>query len=174
MWVLFRYHEASTYETLHIQSSVARQFLWKENTTNGVSRLSNRGNVMIPLMKMESRLPSLMALLLISVCISALPVLLVMNEPNGLKKLFLCSPRRTLRPAFITSPCTITPNDGSKETTLSLAGPLHWGVECLVGIQQQWQRKPAFMQLLLSSTSSLSVMGKAELALQKTRGTTQE
>lgn len=141
---------------------LSRQFKWKENTRAEVRRLSNRGNVMIPLMKTESRLPSLMALLLISVCISTLCVfqsLLVMNEPNGFQTFLPFSHRRRLRPAFITSPCTITPSDGRKETTLSLAGLLHWGVECPVGFQQQWQRKPAFIQLLLSSTSSLSVMG---------------
>lgn len=80
------------------------------------------------------------------------------------------SHRHTLSPAFIRCPRTITPSDGREETALSLAGPLHWGVECPAGLWQRRQRKPIFMQPLLSSTISLSVMGKAEPARQKLRG----
>lgn len=144
-----------------------------QKKSTGVSRLSNRGNVIVPLMEGEKSLPPLMPHLLISVGISALLVLSVMNELNGLQTFLLCSHKLTLRPAFITFPCTITPSDGRKETTLSLAGLRHWGVECPVGFQQQWQRKQAFMQPLLSWKSSLSVMGEAEPTLQKTEGTIQ-
>lgn len=72
-WVLFGLYQILPCEAQQAQSPAARQLKWQENTAAEVTRLSNRGNVMMPLMETESRLLSLMAPLLISVCISALP-----------------------------------------------------------------------------------------------------